>query len=355
MGERLELQAVTKIYGGKAAPAVGPLSSSIEAGKTLCLVGPSGSGKTTALRVIAGLEAASSGAIRLGSRDITKTPAPERDVAMVFQGFALYPHMSVAQILEFPLRVRGVAPKERAGRAREVADRLGIAALLERYPSQLSGGERQRVAIGRALVRRPRLFLFDEPLSNLDARLRERLRRELVVLLKALETTAVVVTHDPAEAMTLGDEVAVLRAGQLLEQAAPRALYEAPRHAFVASFFGTPGMNLVRRTVTAGRVELAGRELPCASSAGAVLVGVRPEHVRLGHHPASDRVLSFRGVVRGTEYLGSETCVRLAVGDIELDACQPGFVTTEPGSELECHAELDRLHFFDAGSERRLA
>ena len=216
------------------------------------LVGPSGCGKSTALRIIAGLEPADAGAVRLDGRDITHAPPQDRDVAMVFQGYALYPHLTVRENIEFPLRMRRVPKADRATRVAEAAALLGLGKLLSRHPAELSGGERQRVAMGRAIVRSPKAFLFDEPLSNLDAALRAELRVELASLVRRLGTTSVYVTHDQVEAMTMADRIAVMRAGTLQQVGTPRAIYEAPANVFVASFLGSPPVNLVDLEVTGG-------------------------------------------------------------------------------------------------------
>ena len=234
----------TRVYPGTTVPAVNALDLHIADGELVVLVGPSGSGKTTALRMLAGLEEVDAGAIMIGDRDVTDIAPKKRDIAMVFQNYALYPYLSVAANIGFPLRISKVPKAEREGRVREVADLLGLTEYLERKPGQLSGGQRQRVAMGRAIVRSPSVFLMDEPLSNLDAKLRVQMRADIAELQARLGTTTVYVTHDQAEAMTLGHRVAVLKDGLLQQCAPPRVLYDRPDNAFVAGFIGSPAMNL---------------------------------------------------------------------------------------------------------------
>jgi multiple sugar transport system ATP-binding protein len=278
----IELQHVTKIFSGDVA-AVDDVSLEIEDGEFLALVGPSGCGKSTLLRAIAGLEEITAGEIRIGGSDVTDLAPRHRDVAMVFQSYALYPHMSVRQNLGYGLKVRRTPKAEIARRVEEVAAMLGLADLLERRPAALSGGQRQRVAMGRAIVRQPKAFLMDEPLSNLDAKLRVGMRASLAQLHQRLGVTTVYVTHDQVEAMTLGQRVAVMRDGKILQVDAPQRLYEEPRDVFVAGFIGSPAMNLVEAeldgedvVVGSFRIPLATRRRPAARS-GRVVLGVRPE------------------------------------------------------------------------------
>ncbi|RMD78569.1 MAG: ABC transporter ATP-binding protein, partial [Gammaproteobacteria bacterium] len=240
----LALEGLGKVFPDGTAALRG-VDLAVGEGELLVLVGPSGCGKSTLLRLVAGLERPSAGRVRIGGRDVTTLPPQRRDVAMVFQNYALYPHLSVAGNLAFPLRMRGVPRAQRRRRVAEVAALLGLEGLLERRPGELSGGQRQRVAMGRALVRRPQVLLLDEPLSNLDARLRVQLRAELAALQRRTGVTTLHVTHDQAEAMTLGHRVAVLRAGRLEQVGQPEALYREPATAFVAAFLGSPGMNLL--------------------------------------------------------------------------------------------------------------
>jgi multiple sugar transport system ATP-binding protein len=278
----IELEHVTKVFSGGVV-AVDEVSLRVEDGEFMVLVGPSGCGKSTLLRAIAGLEDITSGAISIGGRDVTDLAPRHRDIAMVFQSYALYPHMSVRQNLGYGLKVRRTSKAEVRRRVDEVATLLGLDDLLARKPAQLSGGQRQRVAMGRAIVREPQAFLMDEPLSNLDAKLRVGMRASLAQLHQALGVTTVYVTHDQVEAMTLGQRVAVMRDGRILQVDAPQHLYEQPRDLFVAGFIGSPAMNLVEATIQDGdvvfgefRVPLAAARRPAARS-GRVVLGIRPE------------------------------------------------------------------------------
>src|SRR4051794_29067771 len=255
----------TRVYEGATKPAVDALNLDILDGEFLVLVGPSGCGKSTSLRMLAGLEEVNGGAIRIGARDVTYLPPKDRDVAMVFQNYALYPHMTVADNMGFALKIAGVNKSEIAQRVQEAAKLLDLEAYLQRKPKALSGGQRQRVAMGRAIVRHPQVFLMDEPLSNLDAKLRVQMRADIAKLQHELQTTTVYVTHDQVEAMTMGDRVAVMNQGVLQQIAAPQRLYDRPETLFVAVFIGTPPMNLLEGTVTVNggvTVQLGGNTLP---------------------------------------------------------------------------------------------
>ncbi|HMR77863.1 MAG TPA: ABC transporter ATP-binding protein, partial [Polyangiaceae bacterium] len=245
MASPVTLQGLTRRFGKAERPAVDRLNLEVEAGEVVSLVGPSGCGKSTTLRLIAGLDTPDAGSIRIAGRDVARVPPQDRDVAMVFQGFALYPHMTVREMLAFPLRMRRAKKDEIGKLVADTAKLLNITRLLDRRPAELSGGEQQRVAMGRAIVRRPEVFLFDEPLSNLDAALRAELRVELGKLLRRLGATALYVTHDQAEAMTLSDRIVLLNMGKLEQVASPREIYESPQTLFAASFFGSPPMNLL--------------------------------------------------------------------------------------------------------------
>jgi multiple sugar transport system ATP-binding protein len=280
---QIELENVTKVFSGDVV-ALDDVSLGIEDGEFIALVGPSGCGKSTLLRALAGLEEVTSGTISIGGRDVTDLAPRHRDVAMVFQSYALYPHMSVRQNLGYGLKVRRTSKAEIRQRVDDVAHLLGLADLLERKPAQLSGGQRQRVAMGRAIVRQPRAFLMDEPLSNLDAKLRVGMRASLAQLHGRLGTTTVYVTHDQVEAMTLGQRVAVMRDGRILQVDVPQSLYEQPRDLFVAGFIGSPPMNLVEATIDGDeiafgqfRVPLDLARRPAASSTRRVVLGIRPE------------------------------------------------------------------------------
>ncbi|MFA9460171.1 ABC transporter ATP-binding protein [Thiohalorhabdus sp. Cl-TMA] len=361
------LEGVRKTFPGEAA-AVRDLSLEVADGELMVLVGPSGCGKSTALRLIAGLEAATGGTVRIDGRAMDQAAPGERDVAMVFQNYALYPHMSVRGNLEFPLRMRGARRAERRRRAEETAELLGITELLERRPPALSGGQRQRVAMGRALVREPAVFLMDEPLSNLDARLRVRIRGEIAALQRRLGATTIYVTHDQAEAMTLGDRVAVLRDGALQQVDTPAGLYAEPANAFVAAFLGTPGMNLLRAR-SGGRVDAVWAELgqqrvrlpaercPERLRRGdgvEFLLGIRPEGFRPVRWGSEDDVLRLK--VRMREYLGHETLLYLEPPgpalDPEVPESSPPLVVRirgeapPPGEILQLQPDPRGLRFF---------
>jgi multiple sugar transport system ATP-binding protein len=298
----------TRLYPGTPNPAVNKLNLSVADGELLVLVGPSGSGKSTALRMLAGLEPLDAGRVLIGGGDVSNVRPRERDIAMVFQNYALYPNLNVAQNMGFALKQQGVPKEERAQRVRDVAKLLDLEPYLGRKPRNLSGGQRQRVAMGRAIVRQPRVYLMDEPLSNLDAKLRVQTRAELVELQRRLAVTTVYVTHDQVEAMTMGHRVAVLRDGELQQVDAPSTLYHAPANLFVAGFIGSPAMNLLSVSVD-GSIKVAGAEIPIGAAANgeSATIGFRPETVVIGDNgpiPARIRVV---------EDLGSEVFVHLVI------------------------------------------
>ena len=310
------LEGVSKTYPG-GIDAVREVSLVVEPGEFMVFVGPSGCGKSTLLRMIAGLETTSGGRIEICGRDVTHLPPRDRDIAMVFQNYALYPHKSVRKNLGFGLKVRHVPTEEIERRVNEAARLLSLEELLDRRPSSLSGGQRQRVAIGRAIVREPNVFLMDEPLSNLDATLRVGMRAELRALHQRLNVTTVYVTHDQVEAMTLGDRVAVMRDGKIEQVGAPQALYSKPANVFVASFIGSPMMNLVGAEVRSGRMHFGGLDIPVHPSRrpptdGEVIVGIRPESFEADQFAAPDlpRVEVVATVV---EELGSESHILFPV------------------------------------------
>src|SRR5881275_554367 len=274
---------VAKSFGEVAV--IEELNLQVDDGELMVLVGPSGCGKSTALRMIAGLEEVSAGTISIGGRVVNDLAPKDRDIAMVFQSYALYPHMSVRENLEFGLRMRKVPAPERAKRVASAAEILGMSHLLDRKPKDLSGGQRQRVAVGRAIVRQPAVFLFDEPLSNLDAKLRVQTRAEITRLQQDLGTTSVYVTHDQVEAMTMGHRIAVMRAGKLQQVGSPLEVYEHPANVFVAQFIGTPPMNLVQAVVDAGRLRASSFALPLPfpiADGRRLTLGIRPEHLVRG-------------------------------------------------------------------------
>ncbi|GAA3941876.1 sn-glycerol-3-phosphate ABC transporter ATP-binding protein UgpC [Microbacterium soli] len=275
----------TRIYPGGTRPAVDKLNIEIADGEFLVLVGPSGCGKSTSLRMLAGLEEVNAGRILIGDRDVTDVPPKDRDIAMVFQNYALYPHMTVAENMGFALKIAGVNKEERAARVLEAAKLLDLEEYLNRKPKALSGGQRQRVAMGRAIVRQPQVFLMDEPLSNLDAKLRVQTRTQIASLQRRLGVTTVYVTHDQTEALTMGDRIAVLKDGVLQQVGSPRELYETPSNVFVAGFIGSPAMNLIELPLAEGGVQFGSKTVPAESAAiakakgASVTVGIRPEDI----------------------------------------------------------------------------
>jgi multiple sugar transport system ATP-binding protein len=328
----------TRTYEGTDIAAVDRLSIDVGDGELLVLVGPSGSGKSTALRMLAGLEPLDGGAIRIGERDVSNVRPRDRDIAMVFQNYALYPQLSVAENMGFALKQQGVKKEERMSRVRETARLLDLEPYLDRKPRHLSGGQRQRVAMGRAIVRHPAVYLMDEPLSNLDAKLRVQTRTEVVELQARLGVTTVYVTHDQVEAMTMGHRVAVLKGGVLQQCDAPGTLYHQPDNLFVAGFIGSPAMNLVdlgeERPLRLGGSQLAldsQAEAAVSNGAGAITLGFRPEAVRAGDGP-------LRAVIRTVEDLGSEVFVHVAIehrGDsVPLVSKMPPPFDGEPGDNV---------------------
>ncbi len=348
----LELRGLRKAFAGSVI--LDGIDLSLARGEMLVIVGASGCGKSTLLRLVAGLERPTGGQVLLDGRDVTHADPAARDVAMVFQNYALYPHMSVAENMAYALRIRGVPRAERRQRVEEAARLLGLEGMLERRPRQLSGGQRQRVAMGRAIVRDPKLFLFDEPLSNLDATLRVGMRGEIRRLQRRLGVTSLYVTHDQVEAMTLGDRLLVLRAGRPAQLATPMEVFERPADRFVAGFIGAPAMNFLPGTLGGGRVVLAdGTALALSApwaGEGPVSVGVRPEHVRV----SPDGGPGIGVAVELVEPLGSETLVhgRTAEG-LALTARVSG--APPAGERLAMLPEAAWMHLFDAGDGRRLA
>jgi multiple sugar transport system ATP-binding protein len=349
----VELVGITKSYGDTVV--VDDLNLSLPDGSLTVLVGPSGCGKSTTLRIVAGLETANSGAVHIGDRDVTAATPRQRDVAMVFQNYALYPQLSVAGNIAFPLRNAGVAKDVAARRAREAAERVGITALLDRKPRQLSGGQQQRVAIARALVRTPSVFLFDEPLSNLDAKLRVELRSEIRRLQQELGITALYVTHDQEEAMTIADQLVVLNAGRIEQRGTPHDLYRSPANTFVAGFIGSPTANLIRGRIDGGVFEAGGiRWDVAAADQRSVTVGVRPEDVLVRPDTGSAARLEL------VELLGPRYVFIIAIGDQRLTAVVEDAEVTRwarppaPGDGVVVTVRPDRLHLFDENSGARL-
>jgi ABC-type sugar transport system ATPase subunit len=348
----LELRSLVKTYPG-GRRVVDDLSLSVPDGSFAVLVGPSGCGKSTTLRMIAGLEKVDDGDILIGGARVNGVSPQRRDIAFVFQNFALYPHMTVADNMGFGLRMRKVRSREIETRVRETAVMLGLDPLLRRYPMQLSGGERQRVALGRAIVRDPSVFLLDEPLSNLDAQLRGEMRLELARLQRRLQATFVFVTHDQVEAMTLADVLAVMRAGVLQQVAPPDEIYAAPANTFVAGFIGSPKMNLLEGTAEGDVLRLSGIEIRLAGSlprsTGSLIVGVRPEHVRVD----PDGELELR--VEVVESLGSQKFVYGTLApDVALTVGVDPRTHPREGDSLRLSLPAESLHFFDPETGLRL-
>ncbi|MCP3918589.1 MAG: ABC transporter ATP-binding protein [bacterium] len=343
---RVELTGISKRYTGGTV-ALDAVDLEVAAGEFLVLVGPSGCGKSTLLRIVAGLVEASAGDVRFDGESVVGLEAGQRDVAMVFQNYALYPHMSVAKNLAFPLRLAGVARAERRRRVAETAELLGLTELLKRKPAQLSGGQMQRVAVGRAIVRNPRVFLFDEPLSNLDAKLRGEMRGELRALHERLGITTLYVTHDQAEAMTLGSRVCVLESGRILQVGNPLEVFERPAARFVAGFIGSPPMNLVAGVARDGVFEAGTLRLPTAAPAGPLVLGVRPHDIEIGADGSEAEVIDV-------ERLGTSTQLVCALGPVRLTLACEGHVTTERGERLRLRPRPERLHWFDPESGARV-
>jgi len=343
--------------GGAAQAAVSGLSLEVQDGELMVLLGPSGCGKTTVLRCIAGLEDPTAGDVHIGERVVTHVPPADRDVAMVFQNYALYPHLSVFENIAFALELRGVPTAEIERRVRNAAARLGLADLLERRPDQLSGGQRQRAALARAIVRDPAVFLLDEPLSNVDANLRIELRAELVALHRALRATMVYVTHDQGEAMTMGQRIAVLHEGRLRQVGTPAEVYQRPADVFVARSLGTPAMNVLagraQGTAEGGderMFESGSLRIPVAlpTYEGELQIGVRPEHVGVC---AVDQGAG-NGDILIVELLGNETVVHLNAGGQPLIARLPGLVDVQVGTRVGLKLDRRHLHCFDASGVR---
>ncbi|MEO8242456.1 MAG: ABC transporter ATP-binding protein [bacterium] len=354
----VELVGLAKVFG--AFQAIQSLDLAVGKGEFCALLGPSGCGKSTLLRMIAGLEDATAGEIRINGRDVTDLAPADRQIAMVFQSYALYPHMTVAENIAFSLEVAGMKKAERLARAAEVGRTLQLGELMDRRPALLSGGQRQRVAIGRALVRNPEVFLFDEPLSNLDAMLRVQMRMELSSLHHDLAATMIYVTHDQVEAMTMADRIVVLDQGRIMQVGAPLELYERPANRFVAAFIGSPSMNFLAATVgqvgsgtvtvqlAQGGGKMAFARTGSTLQSGAVVeVGVRPEHATLVE--ASDPAATMTGLVRLVERLGSQTLVHLETPAGPFTLQGAGTLPVKTGERPSIAVDATHAHLFDAG------
>jgi multiple sugar transport system ATP-binding protein len=339
----IQFKNVTKNFGDTRV--VDDLSLEIENGEFVVLLGPSGCGKTTTLRMLAGLESVTTGDLYIEGERINDVQTQHRDLAMVFQSYALYPHMTIAENIAYPLRVRKLGKEERTRRVAEVARMLEIEPLLERKPRQLSGGERQRVALARAIVREPRAYLMDEPLSNLDARLRVQMRGELKRLQHQLGTTTIYVTHDQAEAMTLATRVAVMKRGRLQQFDTPLNIYNRPANRFVAEFVGSPSMNFIDGKIEGGVFVNESIRIPVTrANADRLTIGIRPEHIRVFTEPQTGTIAA---TVYVTELMGNETFVFLSVGNSKLIARAGADFRAEFESPVWLRIVADKAHYFD--------
>ncbi|MBB3464396.1 ABC transporter ATP-binding protein [Rhizobium sp. BK377] len=369
------LDKICKTFGTKFH-AIKDLSLTINDGEFLILVGPSGCGKSTALRMIAGLEEISSGTLSIGGENVEDLAPKDRDIAMVFQNYALYPHMTVFDNIAFSMKLAGKNKEERTKRVNEIAKTLQLHTLLDSKPAALSGGQRQRVAMGRAMVREPAAFLMDEPLSNLDAKLRVQMRAEIVSLQRQLGVTTIYVTHDQTEAMTMGDRVAVLKGGVLQQVDTPKTLYSRPVNAFVAGFIGSPSMNLFEGRLQNGRIELPTFSIPVSTTAfeqspglrsfegKTIIFGIRPEDLYDSGLESGSRYATIPALVKSIEELGSELIVHLKIEAVRIDSGDPDAVedlsgaanavakfeavsTVQPGEMINLAIDVAKLHFFD--------
>ncbi len=358
----VRFEHVRKVYG-KQAPTIPDLSLHIRDGEFMVLVGPSGCGKSTTLRMIAGLEEATDGDMFIDARRVNDVAPKDRDIAMVFQNYALYPHMSVRENMAFGLKLRKLPVAEINARVGEAAELLEIGALLDRKPKELSGGQRQRVALGRAIVRKPTVFLFDEPLSNLDAKLRVQMRTEIKKLHARLGTTMVYVTHDQVEAMTMGDRITVMKDGVIHQVDTPMALYDTPADTFVAGFIGTPAMNMLPATLRGTELHVPGTDarlpLPAefrdrleSSSEGAYTLGLRPEHLTPVTAPSDGALLPTRHDI--SEVLGHEIYLHCTVGPHRITARAAGTSPPAIGDTVFFHVDMRRAIIFDTHSGRAL-
>jgi multiple sugar transport system ATP-binding protein len=352
----VEIKSVEKFFG--AHPVLRNVSIDIADGEFTVLVGPSGCGKSTLLRMIAGLEEISGGSIAIGSKIVNNVEPKDRDIAMVFQNYALYPHMTVAENMGFALRLKGLPKDERRRRIEQAAGVLSIQDLLERYPRQLSGGQRQRVAMGRAIVRDPAVFLFDEPLSNLDAKLRVQVRAEIKELHQRLKTTTIYVTHDQVEAMTMADRIVVLKDGLVMQIGTPLEIYDRPDNMFVAGFIGSPGMNFVEGVVSneadnsflaVDGVSLPLSQVPDGSSGKRLAYGIRPENIHV------DPTQGIPATVIIVEPTGSETNIVAMIGKNSVVCTFRKRINCRPGDTIPLYPDVHSVHIFDIESEKRIS
>jgi len=352
----VSFKGASRVYPGTDTPAVDQLDLDIQDGEFMVLVGPSGSGKSTALRMLAGLEEVNEGSIYIGDRDVTNSPPKERDIAMVFQNYALYPHMTVADNMGFALKMQGIHKDERAKRVLDAAKLLGLEEYLDRKPKALSGGQRQRVAMGRAIVRNPQVFLMDEPLSNLDAKLRVQTRTQIAELQHRLGVTTVYVTHDQVEAMTMGDRVAVLKDGLLQQVDTPLNLYDRPKNKFVAGFIGSPAMNLIEAEITDGGAKIGDYVVPIERTLLAkpgddktLTLGIRPEAFHL-----ADEGLPVKVAV--IEELGSDAFLYGTAEhtNLQIIARIGTRLHNDKGTLVHLAPDPDKLHLFSTSTEERL-
>ncbi|AVX05756.1 lactose transport ATP-binding protein LacK [Maritalea myrionectae] len=349
----VKLSDLTKAYG--KTEVLHGINLDVEDGEFVVLVGPSGCGKSTTLRMLAGLEEITSGEVSIGDRVVNNLEPKERNIAMVFQNYAIYPHMSVRKNIGFGLHTSKMSKPEKEKRIDEVAAILSMTDLLERKPSQLSGGQRQRVAIGRAMVRNPAVFLFDEPLSNLDAQLRTQMRLEIKKLHQRVGTTIIFVTHDQVEAMTLADRIVIMKDGHIQQVGTPSEVFQKPKNMFVAQFIGAPSMNMLTATVTGNNAKLdAGPtiELPKAPGVKDVTIGIRPSELTTAK---DGQTPTMEGIVSLVEPLGTETLLYLDVGGIEVIASAPGRVHPQPGDKIKLYADPEEIHVFDSATQETIA
>jgi multiple sugar transport system ATP-binding protein len=350
----VRLEGVRKVYGDGAHVAVHGVDLEVRDGEFLVLVGPSGCGKSTTLRMIAGLETITAGHLFIGDRLVNDVSPKDRDIAMVFQSYALYPHMTVYDNLAFALKLRSRPKSEIAERVAEAARILGLEPILDRTPRQLSGGQRQRVAVGRAIVRHPQVFLFDEPLSNLDAKLRVQTRREIARLHRQLAVTMIYVTHDQTEAMTLGDRIVVMNEGRVQQVDTPLAVYDRPANLFVAGFIGSPAMNLIpgrladRRFIARDDAFMLPLPSRFATRSGDAVLGMRPEHVRVARQAGDPGAVTMR--LDTIEPMGSETYLTARAGPFDVTARVEPQALPRPGDPVALVFDMERAHLFDAAS-----